>query len=78
MKDLLVVALLVLAFAWLLTVHVTIVFGLARKEPKWRAAVALVLPVLAPYWAFREQMRVRAGLWIGGIVVYVVALLLSL
>ena len=78
MKDIVVVALLVLAFAWLVTVHVTIVFGLAKKQPRWRAAAAFVLPVLAPYWAFREQMRVRAGMWVGGIVVYLIAGLLSL
>ncbi|MFO0737102.1 MAG: hypothetical protein U0270_14535 [Labilithrix sp.] len=78
MKDIIVVALLVLAFAWLVTVHVTIVFGLAKKLPRWRAPVAFFVPVLAPYWAFREHMRVRAGLWVGGVVVYLVALLMSL
>ena len=78
MKDMIVIGLLVVAFAWLVTVHVTIVFGLAKKDPKWRAAVAFIVPVLAPYWAFKEQMRVRAGLWVGGIVVYLIAVLMSL
>lgn len=78
MKDIVVVALLVLAFAWLVTVHVTIVFGLAKRSPRWRAAVAFVVPVLAPYWAYREQMRVRAGMWVGGVAVYLVAMLMSL
>jgi hypothetical protein len=77
-KDIIVVALLVLAFAWLVTVHVTIVFGLAKKHPRWRAAAAFFVPVLAPYWAFREHMRVRAGMWVGGIVVYLIAVLMSL
>lgn len=77
MKDIIVPALLVVAFAWLITVHVTIAFGLAKKPPRWRALVALLVPVVAPYWAWREHMRVRAGMWIGGVVLYLVALLLA-
>ena len=77
MKNTIVVGLLIVAFAWLITVHVTIVYGLAKKHPRWRALVALVVPVIAPYWAWREHMRVRAGLWMGGVVVYLVALLLA-
>ncbi|MBX3233876.1 MAG: hypothetical protein KIT84_31495 [Labilithrix sp.] len=77
MKDIIVVGLLVIAFAWLLTVHAAIVFGLAKKQPRWRAAAALFVPVLAPYWAWHEHMRARAGMWLGGIVAYLVALLLA-
>lgn len=78
MKDMIVGGLVLVAFAWLVTVHVTIVFGLAKKPPRYRALVAFFVPVLAPYWAFREQMRIRAGLWVGGVAVYLIALLLSL
>lgn len=77
MKDIIVVGLLVVAFAWLLTVHVAIVFGLAKRAPRWRAAAAFLVPVLAPYWAWREQMRARAGMWLGGLLLYLVALLLA-
>jgi len=63
----------VLAFALLVTAHVAIVVGLSSRPPRWRALVALVLAPAAPWYAWREQMRIRAGLWVGGLIVYVVA-----
>ena len=72
-----VVVAVVLAFAFLVTAHLAIVVGLVAKTPKWRALVALVFAPLAPYWAWREHMRVRAGLWAAGLVVYVIALILA-
>lgn len=77
MTDTVVVALLIIAFALALTMHVVIAFGLAQRRPRWRAAVALVVPPFAPYWAWQEQMRARAGLWIAAAVVYIVMLLLA-
>lgn len=77
MKDTVVVALLVVAFAWLVTTHVTIAVGLVRRRPRWRALVALVLAPSAPYWAWQERMRVRTVMWIASAVLYVVALLLA-
>jgi hypothetical protein len=77
MKDIVVVATLLVAFAFAITVHVTIGVGLLRRQPRWRALVAFVVPPFAPYWAWREHMRVRAQLWIGGVLVYLVALLLA-
>ncbi len=73
MKDIVLVACVVLAFAFLVTAHVAIVVGLIGKTPRWRAPAAFFLAPLAPYWAWHERMRVRAGLWVGGLVVYVVA-----
>jgi len=67
------VAAVVLAFAFLVTAHVAIAVGLLGRAPRWRAPVALAVPPLAPYWAWRERMRVRAGLWAAGLVVYVAA-----
>jgi hypothetical protein len=72
-----VVGAVVLAFAFLVTAHLAIVVGLVAKTPKWRALVALVFAPLAPYWAWREHMRIRAGLWTAGLVIYVVALVLA-
>ena len=69
---LLVIA-VVLAFAFLVTAHVAIAIGLAGRAPRWRALVALLFAPLAPYWAWKERMRVRAGLWAAGLVVYVAA-----
>jgi hypothetical protein len=60
-------------FAALATAHAAIVYGLARRAPRWRAAVALVLVPLAPYWAAREKMPVRCAAWIAGAVAYLAA-----
>ncbi len=74
MRDVLLFVGLVGAFAALATVHIAIVFGLAQRQPRWQAAVALVVPPLAPYWALRNGMIVRGGIWIGSVVVYAATL----
>ena len=43
--------------------HVALLAGLARREPRWRALVALVVPPLAPVWGWSEGMRRRAYAW---------------
>ncbi len=77
MKDIVLVASLVIAFALFVTVHVTIVFGLAKRPPRWRALVGFVVPPAAIYWAWREHMRVRAGLGAAALVSYVAARILA-
>ncbi|MDB4945139.1 MAG: hypothetical protein JWP97_4673 [Labilithrix sp.] len=77
MKDLVVVIGLVLASAVLVTAHVAIVYGLAFRLPRWRALVAFFVAPLAPFWAFQEKMRIRAFLWVGALVIYVIATILS-
>ncbi len=77
MKDLIVVGTLILAFALFITAHVTIVYGLAFRPPRWRALVALFVAPLAPYWAWRERMRIRAGVWGTALVLYVIAMIVS-
>jgi hypothetical protein len=77
LKDVVLVAILVLAFASVVTAHVAITFGLARSKPRWRALVAFVLVPLAPYWAWRAQMRKRTWLWIGSLVLYLAALIVA-
>lgn len=76
-KDTVIVGLLIVAFAFAVTVHTAIVFGLAKRKPRWRAPIALVIVVLAPYWAWRGQMRTRAVLWLGGVVLYAIMLALA-
>ena len=70
MKDMILVGGLVVAFALFVTAHVSIVWGLLFRAPRWRALVALVVAPLALYWAIRERMKVRAGLWIASLVLY--------
>ena len=76
-SDSVVFAGMVLTFALALTAHVTIVFGLARRRPRWRALAALLVIPLAPYWAFREKMRVRAAVWVLGVLGYIAARILE-
>jgi hypothetical protein len=64
-------ALLLLAFAVLVTAHVAIVAGLARRAPRWRAAVALVVPPLAPYWGW-TRLRRWSLTWVVAVAVYAV------
>ena len=73
MKDTVVVITLVLAFALFITAHIAIAFGLAFRAPKWRAPAAFFVAPLAPYWAWREHMRVRFGVWVAALVLYIVA-----
>jgi hypothetical protein len=73
LRDIIVVAAVVIAFAAFVTAHVAIVWGLLWKPPRWRALVALVVVGGAPYWALRERMRVRAWIWIASAVVYLAA-----
>lgn len=76
-KDAALLGAVVAAFATLVTVHLAIVYGLATRRPRWRAAVTLVVGPLAPYWAFREGMRVRAVVWLSALVAYAISLALA-
>jgi hypothetical protein len=77
-RDATVLALLLLAFAALVTAHFTLVFGLSRRPPRWRALVALIVAPLAPWWGWRERMRARGAVWIAAAAIYVIALALAL
>ena len=73
MTDMILVATLVLALALLITAHVAIAYGLLWKTPRWRAPLALLVAPLAPYWAWRERMRVRACVWAAALLLYGIA-----
>lgn len=75
--DAIVLVALVVAFATLATAHITLALGLARRPPRWRALVALVVAPLAPWWGWRERMRVRSVLWVAAAIAYLVALPLA-
>ncbi len=77
MKDIVSVVTLILGFALFVTAHVAITFGLAMRRPRWRAPLAFFVAPLAPYWAWREHMRVRAGVWTGALVLYIVATIVA-
>lgn len=61
---------LIVAFAILLTAHVTLVVGLLARPPRWRAVLALFLPPLAPAWGARAGMPGRTAVWIASAIAY--------
>lgn len=77
MRDEAIVTLLALSFAALVTVHGSSLLGLTVRAPRWHALAALFVPPLAPYWAARGHMRVRASLWVGSLAAYILALLMA-
>jgi len=78
-KDTIVLAALLLAFATLVTVHVAIAVRLlARKEDRWRGALACLVPPLAPLWALQRGWRRSAVTWLSSVIVYAVALIAAL
>lgn len=77
MSDIIAFSLVVLAFAVAATAHVAIALGLSRRRPRWHGLVALFVIPLAPYWAFRENMRIRAAVWMVAAVGYAVARVMS-
>ena len=78
MKDAVVLALLVMSFATLVTTHVVIAARLLwRVSPKYRGVVALVVPPMAPVWAWGQRWTRLVSLWIGSLLAYVVALVVA-
>lgn len=69
---------LVVAFATLVTVHVSLTIGLVRHAPRWRAVVAFIVAPLAPWWGWQARMRIRGVVWVVAAAVYGVALGFSL
>jgi hypothetical protein len=61
---------LVSCFAAWATLHVSIVAALASRARPSRALVALVLAPLGAYWALKERMHMRVGLWLAALLGY--------
>jgi hypothetical protein len=55
---------LLIAFASLVTAHVTLVAGLAGRGFPGRSLAAFFAAPLAPYWGYKARMRGRALLWV--------------
>jgi hypothetical protein len=74
-KDAILMFALVLALATLITTHVGLAGRLViRQRPRWRGLVALVVPPLGLIWALRAGWTVIAGIWMGALAIYVMAL----
>lgn len=71
-------AVLGLALATLITTHVALAFRLLRRHPRWRGIAAFFVPPLAVVWALRAGWKGTAGLWLGSVAVYLIALIAAL
>jgi len=57
--------------------HVWLVAGLARRQAWWRAALALLLPPLAPSWGWGAGLRAPATVWGIALALYALAVALT-
>ena len=64
------IGLVALSLLVVLGVHVTLLGLIARQRPRYRAAVALLVPPLAPYWAWRSGVRVPVYVWGTAVLLY--------
>lgn len=72
-RETLLLAVLLLAFATWVTVHIAISVRLVLAgPPRHRGLLALFLPPLAPWWAWERRWRVSSALWVSAVVVYAV------
>jgi hypothetical protein len=58
--------------------HGALLVLLARAKPRWRALVALIVPPLAPYWAWSDGARRPVYAWAGALAGYTLGLTLLL
>ena len=78
-KEIVVVAALLLSFATLLTTHIAIGVRLTwRVRPRYRGLLALLVPPLAPVWAYEQRWRRMGALWVGSVLIYTAALVVAL
>jgi hypothetical protein len=75
--DLALVLLPSLAFATLVTAHVRLLAGLLARPPRLRALWALFVPPLAPFWAYRLELRAWATIWLVALGTYALSLLIA-
>ena len=67
-----------LSLALLVTAHLAIVGRLSRRTPRWRAAVALLVPPLAVVWGREERWFGWCRLWLAAGAAYAITLTLAL
>ncbi|MFO0555024.1 MAG: hypothetical protein U0271_41990 [Polyangiaceae bacterium] len=71
MRDAVVLGMLVLGFAGFITTHfVLAVMLLFAERPRWRGAVALLVPPLGALWAWRAGRKPTVVLWIVSVLLY--------
>jgi len=76
--DITLLVLPALSLGLLVTAHLVIVARLFGQSPRWRAAVALLVPPLAPFWGAQAALKLWCRLWIGAALAYAITLLIAL
>ncbi|MFO0618369.1 MAG: hypothetical protein U0414_37595 [Polyangiaceae bacterium] len=72
--DLALYITLVVALAAFVTAHVGLSLALTiAHKPRWRGALALFVPPLAPVWGFAAKRRVASVAWCAFLAIYVAA-----
>lgn len=57
--------------------HVALLIALARAHPRYRAAMALLMPPLAPYYGYMAGRRRLTAAWLVGLVAYAAGVALA-
>lgn len=57
--------------------HLAIAAGFLKRRAFKRAAIALVVPPLAPLWAWKDGMRSRVVAWLAALAVYAIGVAIS-
>jgi hypothetical protein len=65
-----VAAVVAMALVLFVGAHVTLLVSLVRRRPRYRALVALAVPPLAPYWAWRGELRTKVYVWLAALALY--------
>jgi hypothetical protein len=77
LKDAILTGILLVSFATLFTLHVWIAGRLVARPNRYRAALAFLVPPLAPVYAFREGWRRIASGWLVAVIIYAISLFLE-
>jgi hypothetical protein len=70
-------SLLAVAFVAFVTLHISLVVGLARRGRRVRSLAALFVPPLALFWGYEAGMRRRALAWSAALLAYAVVAYLA-
>jgi len=67
--------LLALTFAVFIAAHVALIVGIFRAHQRPRAALAFLVPPLAPFWGHELGMTKRASTWLAALIIYIAILI---
>jgi hypothetical protein len=72
--DLALIIALIFSAGVLLSTHLALSVGLARRGPWQRGLVAFLVPPLAPLWGYHGKLHKRSLIWIVALVIHITCL----